>query len=419
MSKPGAEFDIVVWGATGFTGRLVAEYLARTQDTHRARWALAGRDRAKLEEVRKGLAARVPACAELPLLMADAKDAASLDALVARTRVVCTTVGPYARYGNELVAACVRAGTDYCDLTGEVQWMRRMIDAHHEQARASGARIVHTCGFDSIPSDLGVLMMQEHMRQEYGGHLGSVRLYMGPMRGGASGGTVASLLQALDEVAADRSVRRVLLNPHALDPDPTQRGPGERDLTSVRYSEELGQWTGPFFMASVNTRVVRRSHALLGYPWGRDFRYSEVASYGRGAKGLARATSMTVGLGGFFGAVQVKPLRKLLESKVLPAPGQGPSAEEREKGFFEATLLGEGKSPRAGREVRLKGRVAAKGDPGYAATARMLAESALCLAFDGVEAKGGVLTPASSMGMKLVERLRRAGMTFEVEAQPA
>jgi short subunit dehydrogenase-like uncharacterized protein len=408
-----------MWGATGFTGRLVAEYLARTQDAHKARWALAGRDRAKLEEVRKGLAARVPACAELPLLMADAKDAASLDALVARTRVVCTTVGPYARYGNELVAACVRAGTDYCDLTGEVQWMRRMIDAHHEQARASGARIVHTCGFDSIPSDLGVLMMQEHMRQEYGGHLGSVRLYMGPMRGGASGGTVASLLQALDEVAADRSVRRVLLNPHALDPDPTQRGPGERDLTSVRYSEELGQWTGPFFMASVNTRVVRRSHALLGYPWGRDFRYSEVASYGRGAKGLARATSMTVGLGGFFGAVQVKPLRKLLESKVLPAPGQGPSAEEREKGFFEATLLGEGKSPRAGREVRLKGRVAAKGDPGYAATARMLAESALCLAFDGVEAKGGVLTPASSMGMKLVERLRRAGMTFEVEAQPA
>jgi short subunit dehydrogenase-like uncharacterized protein len=418
MSKSSAEFDIVVWGATGFTGRLVAEYLARNQESHRARWALAGRDVKKLEEVRRSVATLVPACAELPLLVADAKDAASLDALVTRTRVVCTTVGPYARYGNELVAACARAGTDYCDLTGEVQWMRRMIDAHHEQARSSGARIVHTCGFDSIPSDLGVLMMQEHMREKHGGHLGSVRLYMGPMRGGASGGTVASMLTALDEVAADRSVRRILGNPHALDPDPKQpRNPAERDVATVRYSQEAGQWTGPFFMASVNTRVVRRSHALLGYPWGRDFLYTELAGYGPGVKGLARATSMTASLGGAFVALQVKPLRKLLESKVLPAPGQGPSTEDRERGYFVARLLGEGMSPRTGRQVRLKGKVGAKGDPGYAATSRMLAESALSLAFDENPPSGGVLTPASCMGMRLVERLRKAGMTFEVTEQ--
>ncbi|MCY1015719.1 saccharopine dehydrogenase family protein [Pyxidicoccus sp. MSG2] len=416
MSKSSAEFDVIVWGATGFTGRLVAEYLAQTRDSHRARWALAGRDLKKLEEVRRGLATQVASCAELPLLVADAKDAASLDALVTRTRVVCTTVGPYAKYGNELVAACARAGTDYCDLTGEVQWMRRMIDDHHEQARASGARIVHTCGFDSIPSDLGTLMMQEHMREKHGGHLGSVRLYMGPMRAGASGGTVASLMQALEEVAVDRSVRRVLVNPHALDPDPRQpRNPAERDLATVRYSQESGQWTGPFVMASVNTRVVRRSHALLGFPWGRDFLYTEVAGYGAGVKGLTRATSMTAGLGGFFVALQVKPLRKLLESKVLPAPGQGPSAEERERGFFVAQLLGEGKSPRTGREVKLKGKVAAKGDPGYAATARMLSEAALSLAFDANPTQGGVLTPASCMGLRLVERLRKAGMTFEVQ----
>ncbi|QSQ18945.1 saccharopine dehydrogenase NADP-binding domain-containing protein [Pyxidicoccus parkwayensis] len=420
MSKSSAEFDVIVWGATGFTGRLVAEYLAKTQDAHRARWALAGRDLKKLEEVRRALATLVPACAELPLLVADAKDPASLDALVTRTRVVCTTVGPYAKYGNELVAACARAGTDYCDLTGEVQWMRRMIDAHHEQARATGARIVHTCGFDSIPSDLGVLMMQEYMREKHGGHLGSVRLYMGPMRGGASGGTVASLLQALEEVDADRSVRRVLVNPHALDPDPRQpRNPAERDLATVRYSQEVGQWTGPFVMASVNTRVVRRSHALLGFPWGRDFLYTEVASFGAGVKGLARATSMTAGLGGFLVALQVKPLRGLLESKVLPAPGQGPSAEAREKGFFVAQLLGEGKSPRTGLEVKLKGKVAAQGDPGYAATARMLSEAALCLAFDANPTQGGVLTPSSSMGMRLVERLRKVGMTFEVQEQAA
>ena len=420
MSKSSAEFDVVVLGATGFTGRLVAEYLARSQDSHRARWALAGRDLKKLEEVRRGLASLTPSCAELPLLVADAKDPASLDALVPRTRVVCTTVGPYARYGNDLVAACARAGTDYCDLTGEVQWMRRTIDAHHEQARATGARIVHTCGFDSIPSDLGVLMMQEHMREKHGGHLGSVRLYMGPMRGGASGGTVASMLQALDEVMADPSVRRIVANPRALDPDPRQpRNPAERDVATVRYSQEAGQWTGPFVMASVNTRVVRRSHALLGYPWGRDFLYTEVAGYGGGVKGLAQATSMTTGLGGALLALQVKPLRKLLQAKVLPAPGQGPSAEERERGYFVAQLLGEGTSPRTGREVRLKGKVAAKGDPGYAATARMLSESALSLAFDVIPTQGGVLTPAACMGMQLVERLRKAGMTFEVKETSA
>jgi short subunit dehydrogenase-like uncharacterized protein len=243
---------------------------------------------------------------------------------------------------------------------------------------------------------------------------------MGPMRGAASGGTVASMLQLLEEAAADRAVRRVLTNPHALDPDPSQRGgPDERDVTAVRYSQELGQWTGPFFMASVNTRVVRRSNALLGYPWGQDFRYTEVSAFGAGPRGLLRAAGMTAGLGGFVAAVQVKPLRKLLEEKVLPAPGEGPSPEAQQKGFFVAQLQGEGVSPATGREVRLKGKVAAQGDPGYAATARMLSESALCLAFDKVPDAGGIFTPASCMGMPLVERLRRAGMTFEVGEQAA
>ncbi len=420
MSKPTAEFDIVVWGATGFTGRLVAEYLAKTQDTHRARWALAGRDLGKLEKVRQGLTAIAPAFAELPLLVADARDAASLDALVPRTRVVCTTVGPYARYGSELVAACVRAGVSYCDLTGEVQWMRRMIDAHHAEAQKTGARIVHTCGFDSIPSDLGVLMMQDHMQEAHGGHLDAVRLYMGPMRGGASGGTAASMLQVMEDASTDRQARKTMAHPHGLDPVPGPWRPESRDAFGIHFSQEVGQWTGPFFMASVNTRVVRRSNALLGHPWGEGFRYAEVASYGAGPKGLLTATGVTVGLlGGFVAAAQVKPLRKLLEKKVLPAPGEGPSAEAREKGFFVARLMGEGTSAKTGKQVRVKGKVAAQGDPGYAATARMLSESALSLAFDDVPAKGGVLTPASCMGMKLVERLRRAGMTFEVETLPA
>jgi short subunit dehydrogenase-like uncharacterized protein len=410
-----ADLDIILWGATGFTGRLVAEYLARTQETHRARWALAGRDRAKLEQVRTGLATLNPSCAELPLLLGDARDAASLDALVARTRVVISTVGPYALYGSELVAACARGGTDYCDLTGEVQWMRRMIDAHHARARETGARIVHTCGFDSIPSDLGVLLLQETMRERHGTHCPRVRLYVTRMRGGASGGTVASMLQAVDEAAADRTVRRVLGNPHALDPEPRRGTPEERDQVGVRYSEELRQWTGPFVMASVNTRVVRRSNALLGYPWGQDFLYSEVSCLGPGVKGMLSAASLSAGLGAFLVAAGVPPVRRLLEQRVLPAPGEGPSAEQRERGLFEMRLIGEGESRKTGRPVRLEVKVAAKGDPGYAATSRMLAESALCLAQDELPAEGGVLTPASSMGPRLIERLRRAGMKFEVE----
>ena len=406
------DFDVIVWGATGFTGRLVAEYLARTQDTHRARWALAGRDRAKLEQVRASLGA---AQAELPLVLANAKDAASLDALVARTRVIISTVGPYALHGSELVAACARNGTDYCDLTGEVQWMRRMIDAHDAQARESGARIVHTCGFDSIPSDLGTLMLQEYMRERHGGHLDQVRYYLAKMSGGLSGGTAASMVQMLDEVQKDPSLRRVLGNPHALNPEPRRGRREERDQMGVRYDADAGRWTAPFFMASVNTRVVRRSNALLGHPWGKDFMYSEVTSFAPGAKGLLTATAVTAGLGAFFAAASVPALRRQLEKHVLPAPGQGPSAEQREKGFFVVKLLGEGVSPQSGQRVKLEGKVASSGDPGYAATSRLLAESALCLAFDEVKSSGGVLTPASSMGTKLIERLRRAGVTFEVQ----
>lgn len=409
------DFDVILWGATGFTGRLVAEYLARTQGSHGARWALAGRDRGKLEQVRAGLAAIEPRCAELPLLVGDAKDAASLEAMVGRTRVVCTTVGPYARYGSELVAACARQGVDYCDLTGEVQWMRRMIDAYHERAKETGARIVHTCGFDSIPSDLGVLMMQEHMREHHGGHCSRIQLFVGASRGGASGGTIASALHMSEEMERDRSVRRVVGDPYALDPQPRQGGPDGRDQMGVRYSPEMGRWTAPWFMASVNTRVVRRSHALLGYPWGRDFRYSEVLSLEAGPAGFLKAVGVTASMGAALGLMGVGPIRRLLAEKVLPKPGEGPSAEAREKGFFKLYLVGEGESPRLGRPVRLEGRVFGKGDPGYAATARMLAESALCLAFDELPAQGGVLTPATVMGMKLVQRLRKTDFTFEVE----
>ncbi|MGE6757913.1 saccharopine dehydrogenase family protein [Corallococcus interemptor] len=407
-------FDIILWGATGFTGRLVAEYLARTQDAHQAKWAIAGRDEAKLDQVRSELAKVRPELADLPVVLADAKDAASLDAMVARTRVIISTVGPYARYGNELVAACVRAGTDYCDLTGEVQWMRKTIDTHDAQARQTGARIVHTCGFDSIPSDLGTLMVQDYMREKHGGHCDQVRFHLTRMRGGFSGGTIASMMDTLAAVKADPSLKKVLTSAHALDPEPSRGTKEERDLATVKKSPDTGTWTAPFVMASVNTRVVRRSNALLGYPWGRDFFYSEVSDFGPGPKGMALAAATTAGLGSFMVLSNVDPVRELLEKHVLPAPGQGPSATVRERGLFEVRILGEGLSPKSGQRVKVEGKVASSGDPGYQATARMLAESALCLAFDNTPKRGGVLTPASAMGMVLVERLRKAGMTFEV-----
>lgn len=398
-------YDIVLFGATGFTGRLVAEYLAEHYGDSDVRVALAGRSIAKLEDTRRGLPA---AGRDWPLLVADSHDRTSLDAIAENTSVVCTTVGPYAKYGAELVAACVAHGTDYCDLTGETQFIRRMIDAHHEEAKKTGARIVHCCGFDSIPSDLGTLMMQEASKERFGAPLQKLTYFAGETKGGFSGGTVASMLNLFEEIARDKRVLKILGNPYALNPEGERKGPDGSDQKGVRFDRDLGQWTAPFVMAAVNTRVVRRSNAILGYPWGEDFRYAEVMSTGKGPRGLARATAITSFLGGFMGAAAIDPIRKLLAARVLPKPGEGPSKEDRDKGFFVTRFVGKTADGRA-----LRGRVEGTSDPGYGETAKMLAESALCLALGG-PSEGGVRTPASTMGMLLVERLRKAGMTFEV-----
>ena len=413
--------DIVLWGATGFTGKLVAEYLVRNVwakgNPQGLRLALAGRNRDKLEAVRSDLAV-LDGGEELPILLGDSHDRGSMQELASRASVVCSTVGPYAKYGAELVAACVEHGTDYCDLTGEVQFMRRTIDEHHEQAQKTGARIVHCCGFDSIPSDLGTLMMQEAMKKRHGGTLHEVKFFAGESKGTFSGGTVASMLNLLEEAKHDRGMRRLLADPYALNPEGERQGPDGKDQQGVRFDPDLQMWTGPFVMASVNTRLVRRSHALLGYPWGRDFRYSEAMSFGKGAKGLALATGVTAALGGFMAAMNIEPTKKLLQKR-LPSPGDGPSREQREAGYFVIRLIGKGRD-RDGREVELRGRVEGQADPGYGETAKMLGESALCLALDGadLQAPGGVRTPASTMGMRLIERLRAAGMVFEVDGEP-
>jgi short subunit dehydrogenase-like uncharacterized protein len=401
------EFDVVVWGASGFTGRLVAEHLLAGYGIDGPlRWALAGRSQSRLVEVRRGLGAEA---AELPLILADAEDEVSLDAMVKRTRVVCTTVGPYALYGSALVAACVAQGTHYCDLTGEVPWMRRMIDAHDQRARETGARIVHTCGFDSIPSDLGVWFLEREMQQRFGSGADRVKFRVRDARGGFSGGTIASMLNMQDEAVRDPDVRAVLADPYGLNPDGERRGLDGPERTLPEYDADFDAWVSPFVMGAINTRVVRRSNALLGYRYGREFRYDEAMLLPFGVWGFPLAAMVSTGTAAAGAVTSVAALRRAL-SRLLPQPGQGPSRQARESGYFRIELLG-----KSGAGAALRVAVRGDRDPGYGATSRMLGEAAVCLAKDPLASPGGVLTPSVAMGDALLERLPvHAGVTFDV-----
>jgi short subunit dehydrogenase-like uncharacterized protein len=335
--------------------------------------------------------------------------------LARRTRAVCSTVGPYALYGSELVAACADLGTHYCDLSGEVHWMRRMIDQHEARAVETGARLVHSCGFDSIPSDLGCLFLQQHAIERYGRPCGSVKLFVRKMKGTFSGGTVASMLNALEVAKHSPEERRIMGNPYALNPAGQRKGPDGRDQARPHRDPDADCWTAPFVMAAINTRIVRRSHALLGWPWGRRFRYSESVLTGKGLAGLARATAMTAALGGFMAAASIGPARVLMNRLFLPQPGQGPNEAAREAGGFEMLLIG--RHPAAS-ERHISARVTGRRDPGYGATARMLGEAALCLALDGdkLPVAGGSWTPATAFGALLIERLAEgADVRFTID----
>lgn len=406
--QASGKFDVVVYGATGFTGTLVAEYLLREYGVGAdLSWAIAGRNAARLEDVRRGLG---DAARELDIVVADSLDRDALAALAASTRVVLSTVGPYALYGTPLVEACVEAGTSYCDLAGEVQWIRRMVDAQHERARESGARIVHCCGFDSIPMDMGAHFLQASAHARYGAYCDSIALYVKATKGTASGGTLASMINIIEEARADRSVARILADPYALNPDGEREGPDGRDQSNVMRDPDVDSWTAPFVMAGVNTRVVRRSHALAGYPWGRGFRYREAVLTGKGFAGWFKGAMMTMALGALVLGVSFAPTRKLLQKFVLPKPGEGPDREMQRTGFFN--LVQVGKLP-DGRVIRTK--ITGDQDPGYGSTSKMLGEAAVCLARDNLDSAGGVLTPAAAMGDALLVRLReKAGLTFDL-----
>ena len=403
------DLDLVLLGATGFAGRLVAGHLAEHAPAG-LRVGLAGRDLGRLTAVRDGLPG---AAADWPLVVADTGDVASLEALAARTRVVATTAGPYAGRGLALVESCARAGTDYADLTGEVLFVRDSIDAAHETAVSSGARIVHACGFDSIPSDLGVLLLHEAAVEAGAGRLHDTTYVLTGVRGGVSGGTIASGLGQLEQTRSDPARAWVARDPYALSPDraaePDRHGGRPwSDTAGPLHDEASGRWVAPFVMAPFNTRIVRRSDALLGHAYGPDFRYREVVATGRGPVGAVAAGALTAVLGVGGMAASIGPVRSLA-GRFLPAAGEGPDERTRATGFFRVEV-----HTRADDGSRFVAEVSAQGDPGYAATAVMLGETALCLALDRDSSPpvAGVLTPATALGRALVDRLRAAGFTM-------
>jgi short subunit dehydrogenase-like uncharacterized protein len=407
------EYDIVLYGATGFVGKLTAEYLARAGG--KARIALAGRSTERLLAIRETLG---ESAQSWPVLVADASSPATLDAMAAQTRVVITTVGPYTRYGLPLVEACAAAGTDYADLTGEPPFIRESIDRCHKQALDTGARIVHACGFDSIPSDLTVYALHRRAREDDAGELLDTDFVVRSFAGGLSGGTLASMLEVLDAASSDADVRRQFADPYTLSPDRNAEPelgaqPDLRWRRGRQIAPELtGLWTAGFMMAPTNTRIVRRSNALQDWAYGKRFRYSEHMSLGSSAVAPV-ASAVVNGVGNAvsgLGSRYFRLLPRRLVERVLPKPGTGPSEAVRDRGYYKVETYTKTTSG-----TRYVSTIAQRGDPGYKATAVLLGESGLALAMDrdDLTELRGVLTPAAAMGDVLLARLPAAGVELQ------
>jgi short subunit dehydrogenase-like uncharacterized protein len=405
------EFDVVLYGASGFTGKQTVEYFARNLKPGKLRWAIAGRNRQKLEAVKAEIGGPAK---DVEILVADSQDQAAVDAMVSRTRVLLTTAGPYALYGTPIVDACVRFQTHYVDITGETTWAKELITRYHDQAAANGTRIIPFCGFDSVPSDLGAYLMAQHIRERLGAECQEVKAYF-QVNGGLNGGTMATVFNLIESGKTDQVKDVFLLNP---EPKPAkQEAVRNLDPQLPFYDLDIATWVGPFFMGQINTRVVRRSNALFGQwqsPYGANFRYQEYMKFG-GPLGGMQAVGMTAGAALFNVALQT-PLRQMMKT-MLPQPGDGPSETTMNNGWFRCELIGKTTDGR-----KVKGVIRDQGDPGNRATVKFLCESALSLAlnFDqlpGGAQRGGVLTPATALGDVLAERLRKAGMVIEISGQ--
>ena len=397
------EFDIIIWGASGFTGKLVAGYIFSKYGTNGdLKWAMAGRNLAKLELVRSKVADKT-----VPIVVADSNDDESLKEMVKRAKVICTTVGPYAKYGSKLVSVCIENQTHYCDLAGEVQWIRRMIDKHHESAVANQTKIVNCCGFDSIPSDMGVYFIQKISKAKKGQIAKQIQMRVAGASGGISGGTYESLSHVNEEAHKDKNIFKVLINPYGLNPVGEQEGLDKYDLRTIVYDKASKSWIGPFIMAAINTKIVRRSNALSGYAYGKDFRYDEATLSGKGLKGRVKGFISVIPIGLMMSAKPGSLLKRIID-KILPKAGEGPNKKQRENGFYNLRFY---ITYEDGSKALAK--VIGDMDPGYGSTSKMLSEAAICLAKDELSYLGGVLTPSTAMGDKLLSRLEKnAGLTF-------
>ncbi|WP_350655670.1 saccharopine dehydrogenase NADP-binding domain-containing protein [Psychrobacter sp. S1-30-MNA-CIBAN-0213] len=417
-------YAVVLYGATSFVGQITAHYLAQFladkdnqngPDSAPVTWAIAGRDQDKLEKLQTELCAAQKggkAKAKVDIIVANSNDDASLDEMTKQTQVIISTVGPYLKYGEPLIKSCTKNGTDYVDLTGEAIFIKDMMDKYQDDAKKSGARIVNSCGFDSIPSDLGVYFTQQQAEEKFDESCTVINMRVKAAKGGLSGGTIASMATIFEEVGQNKSRRKQVANPYLLNDDEDAPNVRQDNVSKPEYDDEHARWLAPFVMASINTRIVHRSNQLLDYEYGRDFKYDEAMWMKDGVKGKLMSYGMSIGLLGFATAMMIKPSRELLSKHVLPKSGSGPSKEEQENGYFDIRFFG-----KTTKNDTINTKVTGDKDPGYGSTSRMLAQSALCLAqdIDKNDVEGGFWTPASAMGDKLLTRLEtHAGLSFEV-----
>ena len=396
------QFDIIIWGATSFTGKLVVEYLFKKFASTKIKWAIAGRNKEKLENVRSKVADK-----NIPIFIADSFDEKSLSVIVKKSKVICSTVGPYSLYGSLLVELCVKHSTNYCDITGEAHWIRTIIDKFHKDAKKKKIKIVNSCGFDSIPSDMGVYFIQNEIKKAYKSYAKSIKMRVAGIRGGISGGTYGSMNNLLKEAYADKSVFKVLNNPYGLNPRDKMEGLDKKDLRKIIFDNESKSWIYPFIMAGINTKIVRRSNALSNFQYGKEFTYEEATMAGKGISGFWKAILALFPLA-MIGINPNSFLKKIVNS-FMPKPGEGPGIEKRKNGFYNLRFY-----ITIDKKRKAFAKVIGDSDPGYGSTSKMLAESAISLAFDNLPGNYGVITPSFAMGDKLLKRLKEnAGLSFE------
>lgn len=394
------ELDLIIWGATGFTGQLVSEYINKKYSNTALKWGIAGRNKEKVLVIADRLN-----ITKDRIFIADCNDIESLIKLTSKTKVICTTVGPYAKLGTNLIEACIKTNTNYCDITGETQWIRKMINKYHLKAKKNKIKIINSCGFDSIPSDMGVFYSQKKVFEKTGKYASKVNMRVAGAKGGISGGTYNSLSNVLEEARVDKEVRKTLTNPYGLNPIDKQNGPDKADLQSVIFDKVSNSWIAPFVMAGINTKIVRRSHALIDFKYGSDFSYDEATLSGKGVLGQVKGYLSLIPI--FLATRKKGSFIKNIVDYFLPKSGEGPSEKTRISGYYNLRFYLTQQN-----KIYLS-KVIGDMDPGYGSTSKMLAESAVCLALDKTPETYGILTPSVALGDPLLKRLQEnAGLTF-------